>query len=281
MNAARVARSLSSEWRKMLSTKLWWILAIILAAYAAMVAAMFAFMFGAMGDMLAEQGLAAMPAQEAADMVYSSVTSFAYVVPLLLGALTATGELRHGTLGLTFTLEPRRGIVLFSKSAVLLVFGLVLGVAGLVGAVGTGAGILAASGSETMLGTGDTWALIARALAALGIWAVIGFGIGVLVRNQAFAIVLALVFTQFVEPILRMGAQFWEWSAEVAKYLPGAATDAFVGASAMTGLVGTDPSMPDGGASEFGVCAGFAVLAAYAVVAIAAGWLLRWRRDVT
>lgn len=281
MSGNRITRSLSSEWRKVLSTKLWWILAIVIAAYSAMIASMFAFMFSAMGEALASagEGAPALPAQSAADMVYSSVSGFGYVVPLLLGALTATGELRHRTLGLTFTLEPCRGLVLLSKTVVLLGFGVALGAAGLIGAVGAGASVLAATGADPMLGTGETWAVIGRVLAVLGIWAVIGFGIGVLVRNQAVAIVIALVFTQFVEPLLRTGAQFWEWSAQLAKFLPGAATDAFVGASLMNNLSALDPSAPQG-SGALGIWGGFAVIVAYAAVALAAGWLLRWRRDV-
>ncbi|WP_017884337.1 ABC transporter permease [Leucobacter sp. UCD-THU] len=281
MSGSRMARSLSSEWRKVLSTKMWWILAIVIAAYSAMIASMFAFMFGAMGDALAGAGPGApeLPAQDAANMVYSSVSTFGYVVPLLLGALAATGELRHRTLGLTFTLEPRRGLVLLSKTLVLVVFGVVLGAAGLIGAVGAGAGVTAATGGDPMLGSPESWAVIGRVLAALGIWAIIGFGIGVLVRSQAIAIVIALVFTQFVEPLLRTGAQFWEWSAQVAKFLPGAATDSFVGASVMSSLSSLDPSAPQG-SSALGIWAGLAVLVAYAAVSIAAGWALRWRRDV-
>lgn len=281
MSGSRMARSLSSEWRKVLSTKMWWILAIVIAAYSAMIASMFAFMFGAMGDALAGAGPGApeLPAQDAANMVYSSVSTFGYVVPLLLGALAATGELRHRTLGLTFTLEPRRGLVLLSKTLVLVVFGVVLGAAGLIGAVGAGAGVTAATGGDPMLGSPESWAVIGRVLAALGIWAIIGFGIGVLVRSQAIAIVIALVFTQFVEPLLRTGAQFWEWSAQVAKFLPGAATDSFVGASVMSSLSSLDPSAPQG-SNALGIWAGLAVLVAYAAVSIAAGWALRWRRDV-
>lgn len=273
---SRLTRSLSSEWRKVRSTKLWWVLAIVLAAYSAMMAATFAFLFGAMADSL---GGVALPAQDAADMVYSSVTTFGYVIPLLLGALMATGEIRHRTLGLTFTLEPRRGVVLLSKSLVLLVCGIVLGVAGLIGAVAAGAPTLAGTGGEAMLGSADTWALFARAVIAMSVWAIIGFGIGLLVGNQAFAIVIALVFTQFLEPVLRTGAQFWEWSAQIAKFLPGSATDAFVGASVMNSISTLDPSLPDV-AGPLGIWAGLLVLAAYAVVAVLAGWALRWRRDV-
>lgn len=279
---SRLTRSLSSEWRKVRSTKLWWVLAIVLAAYSAMMAATFAFLFSAMADSMGEASggaAVALPAQDAADMVYSSVTTFGYVIPLLFGALMATGEIRHRTLGLTFTLEPRRGVVLLSKALVLLGCGVVLGVAGLIGAAAAGAPILSATGGEAMLDSGDTWALFGRAVVAMSMWAIIGFGVGLLVGNQAFAIVLALVFTQFLEPVLRTGAQFWEWSAQIAKFLPGSATDAFVGASVMNSISTLDPSLPDA-AGPLGIWAGLAVLAAYAVAAVLAGWALRWRRDV-
>lgn len=274
---SRFMRSLSSEFRKLRATKIWWILAIVLLGYSAMIAAMFAFIFGAMADAM---GGVELPAQETASMVYSSVSSFGYAVPLLLGALMATGELRHGTLGLAFTLEPRRGIVLLAKTKVLLAAGLVLGVAGLAGAVGAGAPILESTGGDAMLGSAETWLLFVRVLAAIAIWAIIGFGVGLIVRNQAVTIVIALVFTQFLEPILRSAAQFWDWSAQVAKFLPGAATDSFVGSSVMNSLTSLDPSAPTSGVDPLGIWGGLAVLAVYAVGSVLLGWLLRWRGDV-
>ncbi|MFA5607123.1 MAG: ABC transporter permease [Leucobacter sp.] len=282
----RIARSVSAEARKVLATKLWWLLAVVLAGYSAMMAALFAFMFGAMSGSLGEEfgdamgaPPAAVPAQAAADMVYASVTTFGYVIPLLFGALMATGELRHRTLGLAFTIEPRRGIVLLGKAIVLLGFGLLIGLAGLVGAVGAGAPTLLALEGGPMLDTPETWLLFVRVVIAMSVWALIGFGVGVLVRNQAFTIVLALVFTQFIEPVLRAGAQFWEWSAQLAKFLPGAATDAFVGASVMNSMSSLDASFP-AGAEPLTVWGGLGVLLAFAVVAVLAGWATRWRGDI-
>lgn len=287
----RMMRALSAEFRKVRATKTWWILAIVLALYAAMMSATFAFLFSAIADELAAASVSggsvpAAPAPSAAadadtaNMVYSAATTFGYVVPLVLGALIATGELRHRTLGLTFAIEPKRGIVLAGKTVMLLVVGAVLGAFGVVGAVGAGAPILAATDHPTMLTDGSTWLLFARIIVALAIWAVIGFGVGLLVRNQVFAVVLALVFTQFLEPVLRAGAQFWEWSAQIAKYLPGSATDAFVGASVMNDLSATDPTLP-ASAAPLSIGVGFAVFTAYAVVTVLAGWWLRWRTDVT
>lgn len=272
----RILRSVSAEWRKVRSTKLWWILAIVLAGYSALMAGAFAFMFGAIPS---DMGGIALPAQETAGLVYSGVATFGYVIPLIFGALMATGELRHRTLGLAFTFEPRRGIVLLGKVKVLLGVGLLLGVAGVIGAVSAGGGILAATGGDPMLGTSETWALLARVIVATGVWAVIGFGVGLLVGNQAFAIVITLVFTQFLEPVLRMAAGFWDWSAQLAKYLPGAASDAFVGASVMNSMSTIDPTAPDS-AAPLGIWAGLAVLLAYGVAAVLLGWVTRWRKDV-
>ncbi|WP_244303173.1 hypothetical protein [Leucobacter coleopterorum] len=77
---SRLTRSLSSEIRKVRSTRLWWILAIVLAGYSAMMSALFAFMFSSMGELLGGSGID-MPAQQTANMVYSSVSTFGYVIP--------------------------------------------------------------------------------------------------------------------------------------------------------------------------------------------------------
>lgn len=273
----RLSRSVSAEWRKVRATKIWWVLAIVLAVYSALMATVFAFMFGALAT---EMGGVELPAGEAAELVYATVSTFGYVIPLLFGALMATGEIRHRTLALTFTLEPRRGIALTGKVVVLLLMGLVLGFAGVAGAVGAGGTVFAATGGHTALTDPAIWALLARILGAIAIWAVIGFGVGLLVRNQAFAIVLTLVFTQFVEPVLRMAAGFWDWSASIAKFLPGAASDAFVGASVMHTVSAVEPAMP-GAAQPLGIWGGLAVLLSYAVITVFFGWLTRWRADVT
>lgn len=272
---ARFGRSVSSEWRKVTATKTWWILALVLLAYAAMMAAPFGFLFG---DIAEQTGQA--PPADSALMVYSTTATFGYVIPLVFGALAATNELRHSTLGVTFAVEPRRGIVLTGKTAALTAVGIVLAIAGLLGAVGAGAPLLAVGDLPPMLGEAATWGLFARVAVSIAIWAVIGFGVGLIVKNQAFAIVLAIGFTQFIEPVARIGAQFWEWSAGLAKFLPGAAMDAFVGSSVLNEMSATDPSMPDA-AATLGNGAGFAVLVAYAVVSCGIGWLLRLRADVT
>ena len=65
----------------------------------------------------------------------------------------------------------------------------------------------------------------------MALWATIGVGLGSLVPNQVAAIVIVIAFTQFVEPILRLAASLNDVTATIGQFLPGAASDALVGAS--------------------------------------------------
>ena len=54
---------------------------------------------------------------------------------------------------------------------------------------------------------------------------------GSVVPNQVAAIVVILAFTQLVEPIARIALGAFDLTDGVAKFLPGAAADALIGAS--------------------------------------------------
>jgi hypothetical protein len=110
----------------------------------------------------------------------------------------------------------------------------------------------------------------------MALWAVIGVGIGSLIQNQIAAIVVVLAFTQFVEPILRFGTSIWDWTAEVGRFLPGAASDALVGSSVFSvfGMGGSTVEPLDW-------WQGGLVLLAIALVVAIAGYLTAWRRDIT
>lgn len=273
---SRVMRSISAEWRKVTATKMWWIMAIVMFVYAAIMGGTFAAMFAFTENAAADMGApATMSPEQMGKLVLSAVSGFCYVIPLLLGSIMATGEMRHKTLGLAFIAEPRRGIVLTGKIIVLLILGAFIGIVGLIGAGAAGAFLLPSGWL-----TSATLMLGLRTIVAVGVWAVIGFGLGLLVRNQAIAIVLALVFTQFIEPTVRALAMLWEWTAGVAKFLPGSASDGFVGASILGGLGAVDPSMAGMPSTVFSMGPAALVLIGYAVIFVLGGWALRWRGDV-
>ena len=270
-------RAIRAEFVKLLTTKLWWILLIVLLAYVAFTAGIVGLAFsgslpepGGSPDPSAPQ----IPAEVLPPIIYSVAHSIGYVFPLLLGTLAVTGEFRHQTLTPTFLATPKRGRVLAAKLVVMAIFGALYGVVALIGAVGTGAAVLSINGT-TGLDDSDHWLMFARIVLAMALWAIIGVGVGALIPNQVAAIVVVLAFTQFIEPILRTIAGIVDWVADVGNYLPGAAGDTLAGASIFTALAGpgADPALEwwHGGL----------LLLAYALVATIVGYLVSWRRDVT
>ncbi|MEO6827067.1 MAG: ABC transporter permease [Microbacteriaceae bacterium] len=271
-----------AEFTKVLTTRLWWLLAIVLFLYIGVLAGGLGALFGAIstGALASSRGAGgaggaggAAAFQNLAPLVYSFATSVGYVFPLLLGALATTGEFRHQTLTPTFLTNPRRGQVLGAKTASTLVVGAAYGVVALVAAVGIGAIVLSAMGIDTALGEGTTWALVGRSILAMALWALIGVGLGTLVPNQVATIIIVLAFTQFVEPLLRLASSFTDVTAALGKFLPGAASDGLVGSSFFT------ISSPASGVLDW--WQGGLVLAGYAVAFTLAGYFTSWRKDVT
>lgn len=255
-----------AEITKITSTRIWWVLAIIMVAYVGLVAGAGGFFVTALtreaplGDISAPR------------LVYSFASSIGYVFPVLFGALAVTAEFRHKTLTPAFLVTPRRATVLWAKLTVLFVMGAVFGVLSLIAAVGPGALTLSFGDSGTGLDQPETWLMFARILLAMALWAAIGAGLGVLVPSQVAAIVIVLAFTQFVEPILRAVTSLVDWAASVGRFLPGAASDALVGTSFFT--------LTQGGGDELPWWGGALVLLAIAAITTAIGYVTSWRRDV-
>lgn len=272
-----LVRASRSELTKQFTTSIWWILGIVLFLYVGMTSAGLAASFGALAsgtlDSSTSSG-AEVPAEMLPPVIYSIATAVGYVFPLLIGTLLVTGEFRHQTLTPTFLAVPRRGVALGGKVVAGLVMGVLYAVLAIVASVGAGAALLAVFGIGTELGESATWAMIGRMVIAFVLWALIGIGVGTLVRNQIAAVVGVLAFTQFIEPILRAVGMFVDGVSGVTDYLPGAASDALVGASIYSSIGG-------GTASGLEWWAGGVVLLGYAVVFLLLGWLFSWRRDVS
>ena len=180
----------------------------------------------------------------------------------LLGALSVTSEIRHGTIRPTFLLAPRRGRVVWAKvSASVLAgagFGLVAGAA----AAAAGVAALRARGIDLRLDGGDYVLLVAGSAAAAALWAAIGVGVGALLRHQVPTVVGICAWLLFVEGLLvgdLVGL------GDVFKFLPGSAAAAISGQGPGTLLA---PAV------------GLALLAAYAAAAAGAGAFATSHRDV-
>ena len=257
-----------AEWLKVFTTRTWWVLGLVMVLFIGSTAVLLGVVFSELLGVPAE-GIGDSPAPT----IYSLGSAMGYLFPVLLGALSVTNEYRHHTLTPTFTSVGRRGPVLAAKVAVQAVLGVAYGVVALATAVIGSVFFFMAAGIPTGLADGATWAMLARSVVAMGLWAIVGVGLGALIRSQAGAIVLVLAFTQFIEPIARMGGMFSETAASITRFLPGAVSDAFVGESIYSAMqVGANTSL------SWWV-AGL-VLAAYGLVLTLAAYFTRWQGDV-
>ncbi len=124
----------------------------------------------------------------------------ASVVAAVLGALVATGELRHGTLTSYLLRSPRRSHVVLAKGAAVSVLATATGLAGLVVVLAVGLG----SGSLTSgVAIPDVGLPAAGLLLSYPAYGLLGLGLGLLLpRYQALVAVLPAVWLLLLEDLV-------------------------------------------------------------------------------
>lgn len=259
-----MSAALRSELRKILSLRIWWILAIGMFAYMAFLGAVVALPIGSDDPNSLDGG-------EGPIVVYTLATALGYVFPLVLGALIWTTEFRHKTSVPTFLAEPRRLVVASAKLAVGLAMGLVIALVGVTGTLAGSIPVLMSNDVDALLDRSDTWVTLGLSVVALALWCVLGVGVGTLLTNQVAAIVAILAFTQFVEPVLRLSLNSWSFTSGIAQFLPGAAAEALSGSSLYSS--GMDMGL-------LSRPLGALVMLAWIVACTLIGWRTSLRRDL-
>jgi ABC-2 type transport system permease protein len=177
----------------------------------------------------------------------------------LLGAMSITAEIRHGTIRPTFLVSPRRGRVVAAKLGASTLIGAGFGLAASALAAAAGAALLRARGVDLQLDGGDYALLIAGGTAASALWAAIGVGIGALIRNQVPTLIGISAWLLFVEGL------FGENLMDIGRYAPGQLGMAISGQEPDTLLA---PAVA------------VLLLVVYAGAAAVAGWVATERKDV-
>ena len=186
---------------------------------------------------------------------------FGALFAALLGVTSLNGEMRHGTIRPTLLVTPQRRRVVTAKVCAAALVGAGFGFFAAIVATGAGTGALLARGIDIRIGVDGYALLLAGSAAAAALWAVIGVGLGGMVRHQVPALVGPCVWLLFVENVL---------VGEIAgltragRFLPGAAGRAI-----------------SGQAPDMLLAPGIAlvVLLCYAIAVAAAGGIVTSRRD--
>jgi ABC-2 type transport system permease protein len=248
-------RLVRAEWTKLFTTKVW--LGLLLGAVV-MVAAFAIFFTAFAGN--PEAGIPSVGTPLYEEIALSTAAN-ANILFLILGIIGMTQEYRHRTATPTFLTTPKRGHVVTAKliayALASALFALVVVAVNYV-VVAIHAGVLGAAPALN----GDNLVTLASAALALIIYAVIGVGLGALLRNQVGAIVGGLVYLFVVEPIIRSVPA----TAGAYKWMPGGGLEA---------LTATFQ-----GPEVLGAWQGALLLLGYGLVAALLGTFLAVRRDV-
>jgi len=189
-----------------------------------------------------------------------SLMAFAYnglMIAGLFGAIAVAREYGHDTVVPTFLIEPRRHRAVLAQLVAVTLAGALLGF------VGTALTMVAVSLSLTatdfsfMLSAGDVTQLLAASSFAAATGALLGAGIGTLVRNTGGA-VAALVVIQFIAPPLAV-----QLMSEAISWVPG-----------------TLANVASGVADDVGMAASLTAMVAWATVPAIMSIFVAQRRDV-
>jgi ABC-2 type transport system permease protein len=216
-----MTRLVRAEWTKLFTTKVW--LGLLLGA--CLMAGAFSALLTAFAGEPAGNGGPALPpvGDPLFEQLAFAVSAETAALFLILGIIGMTQEYRHRTATPTFLTTPRRWRVVVAKlvayalAAVPLVL-VVLAVNVLVVTVYAGA-----RGAAPSLNA-DNLEVLWRSGLTLVVYAVIGVGIGALVRNQVGAIVGALVYLFVVEAVI----QSVPATQGAYKWMPGGAAEAML-----------------------------------------------------
>lgn len=252
-------RAIVAELYKLRTTRLWLLLLVASMALTALYAGLLIAFSDDPGTWTAP--LRTAPGQQT---LFAVAAGGANTLAAVLGAIGITTEFRHKTATATFLATPQRGRVVAAKLVVYVLAGAAYALACLVVVIALALPWLAAKDIDLSLVGNGLPATMLAVIADVSIFALVGVGLGALLRNQVAAVVVLLVYRFVAEPIVTGIPALTDWSI----YLPGSASAALTQVS-MSTMDYLDPWQ------------GGVLLAAYGVVFAVAGSLLSVRRDIT
>lgn len=260
----------ASEFRKFFTTRTWWTMAILVGILGAAFAVLFAFSLttGYSEAERQEFGIPSGDETQIANSVYSGGLTLGIVLLLVIGVLQIGQEYRHKTITSTLLSEPNRAKAMLAKVLAL------LGVGGLYGLISVGCSLIAGALMLNQRGldpfpSPTVYRTLILCLVVLGLWALIGLGLGILIPHQVAAILLGVGVTMVVEPIAGAVMASWEFTSNnIVPYLPQSATNATIDAVQVPG------------AEVLAWWQGLLVLVGYAVVLSGLGIIRVMRQDI-
>jgi ABC-type transport system involved in multi-copper enzyme maturation permease subunit len=273
---------LKAELLKIRTTSTWWVFGLImLPLWALAVLYNWGTANASRGVDPAESGMSADQAEQlrvaseavnVATTLYTSGQFLGVLIVMLLGAIVVTNEFYHQTATTTFLVTPVRERVVLAKLAASVLLGLVFWLGTTILNLIVVPFVLRSMDLGAQLGDPAIWRAIGLNALAFALWAILGVGFGVLIRNQLAATLTlsityvignfgaSLVFFLLTEYVAR-------WISKLQVIVPTVASQLMI---AGTDLPGNPPRW-----------VGAVVLIGYAAVAGVVGTAIMRRRDIS
>lgn len=243
-------RLVRSELRKLTSTKMPWGFLAVLAVISATTAV--AVVFGT--DMDGSKAFISTAADQQSLVAFAAN---AMIIGGLFGAMAVAREYGHATVVPTFLATPKRSIAVSAQLTATFVAGAVLGAVGGGLTVGAVAGALPYTDFGFMIPMGDVVRVVAASALTGAAGAVLGAGIGALVRNTGGAVTGAVLVLLVAPPLVT------QLASGAASWIPSTLADVLSGV-----------------ADQVAVLPAVGAIAAWAVVPALVGLVTVQRRDV-
>jgi hypothetical protein len=259
-----MSSALRAELIKIRTTRLWWGLLIGLVVLVVLNAALIAAFAGSDTG----PGGPTLPTLDTPEGFRSALSSgfqSGYLLAAVLGTIIGATDNRHRTATQTFLANPSRGRIVVAKMVAGAAFGAVYALAAQIVSLVVVSVVAAIRGAGTQLGDASVLRSLVLGVPGIMVWCVIGVSLGILLRNQVAAILVAVGVIYLVDTLLSLGLHALDVD-QVVKFTPNNASTAVV--EGFTGY----PLLPWWG--------GVLVLLAYSAVIAFAGWWLSLRRDI-
>jgi ABC-2 type transport system permease protein len=181
------------------------------------------------------------------------------IFAIILGSRVFTDEFRHDTIAHTYIADPQRRRSTIAKAGAAAASGALVG-AVTAAAVVVVSLIMAVSSSGEVTFHASDLAPTVGLVGAMALWAVIGAGLGAIIRNQVAVVATGLIWILMLE---NLGAGLLEHGG---RYLPGQTVHAMARTSQAVDLLGTGTAA--------------LLMAAYATLFMTAALAITRRRDL-
>ncbi|MFL6143644.1 MAG: hypothetical protein ACJ72N_17515 [Labedaea sp.] len=229
-----MGRLIKAEFRKILTTRLWWVLlipAVLLAfGWAWGTSALLTSLINDASDNDVVRELSIQIDQ----LSWSSIAltrsmNIATIFPMVFGGLALASEISRKTITTSFLTAPNRASLLGAKAVTYVLWGLIYGVV-VAGAASIGAAI--GSDAKYLPEAGDWILILLSGILACLLWTLLGMGVGALLGSPVGTLVLLLIYALIVGPFGELILTGVTNGSHIAGFLPNGSANGLTGSTA-------------------------------------------------